>query len=131
MTYVWQTRPALSRPLVSLASVHQRLVDELAELRAQWVRARGQELGEEQGGDLLGRVDPERGAGRATPGELADAGRDLVHHRVMDHREAEPEADALERRLGEQRPPERLEVGAARQVVSAHVADRAGAQQAG
>ena len=44
--------------------------------------------------------------------------------------EAEPEADAGERGLGEQRPPEGLQVGAAREVVGGHVVDGARAEQA-
>ena len=51
--------------------------------------------------------------------------RHLGLHRVDRDREAEPEADAVERRLGEQRPAERGEVGAAGQVVARHVAHRA------
>ena len=48
-------------------SVDQRLVDELAQLGADRVGARGQQLGEEQRRDALDRVDPERGARRAAP----------------------------------------------------------------
>jgi exonuclease III len=51
-------------------SVDQGLVDELAELRADRVGARGKELGQEEHGDLLDRVDPEGGAGRTAPGVL-------------------------------------------------------------
>src|SRR5881227_1312518 len=52
-------------------SVDKGLVDELLELGPDWVGAGREELGHEQGRDLLQRVDPEGGAGRAAPGELA------------------------------------------------------------
>src|SRR6266487_1159415 len=76
-------------------------------------------------------VHPEGGAGRAAPGELARAGRDLVGDRVEHDREAEAEANALEGGLREQGSPERLQVRSAGQVVAGHVAQRAGAEQAG
>src|SRR5829696_3346977 len=97
-------------------SVNQRLVDELAQLRAQRVRARWRELGEEMRGDALLRVDPERRAGEAAPGELALAARDLGAGRVEHDAEAEPEAHPLVLGLGDRGPGDRLELGAAGQV---------------
>src|SRR3954469_11254089 len=63
-------------------SVHQRLVDELAQLRAQRIGARGHELGEEVRGDALLRVDPEPGAREPAPGQLTLAAGDLRARRV-------------------------------------------------
>src|SRR3954451_3519245 len=101
-------------------SSSQRLVDELAQLAAQRVGARRQQLGEEMGGDALEWVDPERGAGGAAPGELALAGQDLGRRGVFEHAEPEPEALPHELRLGERadRPRELLELRAAGQVVA-------------
>src|SRR4051812_12545018 len=126
--------PKLTLPsgsgFLSPGSVDQGLVDELLELGADRMGAGWEELGHEQGRDLLQRVDPEGGAGRATPGELAGAGEHLVLSRVLDDREPEAEAHTVERRLREQRAAERLEIGATGQVVGRHVVDRAGAEQA-
>ncbi len=69
------------------------------------------------------------GAGRPAPGVLALRSQHLVGAGVQDDREAEPEADAVEAGLGEQRPTERLEVGVAGQVVAGHVVDRPRAEQ--
>src|SRR5581483_1817888 len=49
--------------------VGERLVDELAQLRADRVGARREQLGEERHGQAGLGVDPERGAGRAAPGQ--------------------------------------------------------------
>src|SRR4030095_16844226 len=90
--------------------VDQGLVDELAQLGAERVGGGRYQLGHEDGGELLGRVDPEEGAGRAAPGELAGAGQDLVGDRVEQDREPEAVADPVEGGLGEQPPSQRLEV---------------------
>ena len=90
--------------------VGERLVDELAQLRADRVGARREQLGEERHGQAGLGVDPERGAGGAAPGQLARRAGDLARGRVDDDGEAEAEADAAERRLGVQRPPEGLQV---------------------
>jgi hypothetical protein len=63
------------------------------------VRAGGQQLGEELDLHPLLAVDPERGAGGAAPRELAARARVARGDRVLDDREAEAEADAVERRL--------------------------------
>src|SRR4051812_42928562 len=99
-------RTSAARP----RSVDERLVDQLVQLRPDRVGARGQELREEQDDELLGGVDPERRARRSAPPELPGRACRQRGDRVEDDREAEAEADALERRLGEQRPPDRLEV---------------------
>src|SRR4051812_38875216 len=52
-------------------SVDEGCVDELAELAADRVGARREQLRVERRGDLLVRVDPERRARRPAPGELA------------------------------------------------------------
>src|SRR5205807_10183336 len=81
-----------SRPVPSLRN--QRLVDELLHLAAHRVGAGGEQLCHEEGGDLLGRINPERRAGGPSPGELALAAQDLVGNRVVDHTEAKPEPDS-------------------------------------
>ena len=101
-----RARPARTRSCRTPAgrSVHQRAVDELPQLRPQRVGARRQQLGGTVRGDLLDGVDPERRAGGAAPGELAGAasapwpaaGRSTTA-------KPEPEADAVEARLGEHR----------------------------
>ena len=53
------------------ASADQCAVDQLTQLRTDGIPARGQQLGHEHDRDVLCRIDPERGAGRAAPGELA------------------------------------------------------------
>ena len=89
------------------------LLDELVQLRADRIGARREELGEEQRHDLLHRVDPEDRAGGAAPRVLAFGPQHLVRSGIEDHREAEPEADPVEARLGEQRTAVGLEVGVA------------------
>src|ERR1700709_1758110 len=81
---------------ISLAriSVHQRLVGELAQLRAQRVGARRHQLREELRGDPLRRSDPEAGAREPAPGELAGRAQLLRLGRVEDHRETQTEAHA-------------------------------------
>src|SRR5258708_18262148 len=69
------------------ARLPQRLVDQLAQLAPDRVRARRKQLGEEAGGQLLGRIHPERRGGRATPGELAHGSERLLRGRVDDDRE--------------------------------------------
>src|SRR4051812_49498359 len=93
--------------------------------------ARGQQLGEEADGHALDRVDPERRARRAAPGELPRRARVAGGHRVLDDAEAEPEPDAVERGLREQRAAELLEVPAAGQLVGGHQLERARAEDAG
>src|SRR5215813_4369030 len=61
--------------------VGQCLIDELAQLRAQPVRAGGEQLGEEQDGQLRVLVDPEGGARRAAPGQLPIGAGDLPRRR--------------------------------------------------
>src|ERR1035438_8036408 len=109
----------------------QGLVHQLAQLRADGVRAGWKKLGKERDGQLFSRVDPERGAGRAAPGQLACETQHLAWHRVQNDGQAKPEADPAERGLRVQRPAERLQVGAAGKVVTGHVADGARAEQPG
>src|SRR5215210_9583957 len=85
--------PSTSR---SVLLVDQRLVDHLVQLRADGIRARGQQLGEEQHHHPLRRIDPERGARGATPGELPARAGVAARDRVLDDGEAEPEPDAVE-----------------------------------
>src|SRR5262245_35353596 len=110
-------------------SVGQRLVDELAQLRAYPVGAGREQLGEERDGQLLLRVDPERRAGGAAPGKLPSRADHLARHWVDDHGEPQAEADPAERELGIERPAERVQIEAARKMVAGHVADRSRAQQ--
>jgi hypothetical protein len=95
------------------------------------VGARREQLGEEHRGDLRGRVDVESGAGEPAPGELALVREHLACRRIHHNRHAEPEPDAPVRRLGEDRPAERLQVEIAGQVVAGHVRDGVRAQQPG
>src|SRR6266516_7255469 len=112
-------------------SAGQRLVDELAQLRADPVGAGREQLGEERDGQLLLRVDPERGAGGAAPRKLPSRAHHPGRGRVGDHGEPEAEADPVERELRVERPAERVQIEAAGKMVARHVADRAGAQQPG
>src|SRR6516162_10207377 len=64
--------------------VGQCLVDELAQLRAQPVRAGGEQLGEERDGQLRVLVDPEGGARRTAPGELTVGAGHPAGRRVDD-----------------------------------------------
>src|SRR5271166_5390470 len=107
----------------------QRLVHKLAQLRADRVCAGRKKLGKERHGQLLRRVDPERGAGRAAPRQLARGRRHLTWYGVDDDGKAQSEADSAERGFGVQRPAERLQVKAARKVVTGHITHRARAQQ--
>ena len=92
--------------------VDERLVDELAQLGAERVGARRQQLGHEDGGELLGRVDPEAVLAAPPQCELARGlGRPWLATGSTHDREAEAEADAVEGGLGEQPPAEGLEVG--------------------
>ena len=61
--------------------------------------------------------------------ELADRDSTLSAAGSCTHREAEPETDAVEGGLGEERPAEGLEVDTAGEVVQRHVAHRAGPEQ--
>src|SRR5438034_10615894 len=90
------TRTILCVPRYETSLIHECLVNELTELGTDGVCARRQELGEEQRCDLLGGIDPEGGAGRPAPGQLAGAGQDLVLHGIVDHREAQAEAHTVE-----------------------------------
>src|SRR3984957_1081501 len=81
-------------------SVDQRLVDELAQLRPDRIGTRGHELSEEADRQLLGRVDPEGGAGRAAPVEFARRAQRLGRRGVELDGEAKPESHPLEDRLG-------------------------------
>src|SRR5215469_7586863 len=92
--------------MVLLLSVGQRLVDELAQLRAQPVRAGGEQLGEERDGQLRVLVDPEGGARRTAPGELTFGAGHPARRGVDDDGKTEPEADPPEREVGIQRPAE-------------------------
>src|SRR5690348_1569608 len=125
----WSVLASTGPASTGRGSVSERLVDELAQLRADRVGARRQQLGEERHGKPSLVVDPERGAGRAAPGQLAGRAGDLARGRVDDDGEAEAEADPAERRLGVQRAAEGLQVLVARQVVAAHIADRARAEE--
>ena len=69
------TRPAWPGRAYHHRSVDQYLVDKLAQLRADPVRAGREQLGEERHRQLLLRVDPERGAGGPAPGKLARRAR--------------------------------------------------------
>jgi hypothetical protein len=91
--------------------------------------ARRHQLGEEQRCHVLDRIDPERGARHPAPGKLARRGEHLVRHRVVQHGEAEAEPHAVERPLGKERTPERLQVSTAGQMVAGHEIDGATAQQ--
>src|SRR5215469_11156673 len=101
-------RPAASNEFRARSCLEQGLVDELAELGADRVGAGRDQLGEERHRQLLGRVNPERGAGQAAPRQLAWRADDLAGDRVEDDREAEAETDAAERRFRGQRPAELL-----------------------
>jgi Ser/Thr protein kinase RdoA (MazF antagonist) len=57
--------------LGSIRLAGQCLVHKLTQLRADRVRAGREKLGKERDGQLFRRVDPERGAGRAAPRQLA------------------------------------------------------------
>src|SRR3712207_3853709 len=57
-----------------IGAVAQSLVDRLGQLRADRIRAGGQQRRKERDGQALGRAAPERGARRAAPGELARRG---------------------------------------------------------
>src|ERR1700689_1410984 len=106
-------------------SADQGLVDKLAQLRADGIGARGQQLGKERHGQVGVLVDPERGARGPAPGDLPGGTDHLARHRVEDDGEAETEADPAERGLGVERAAERLEVLATGQVIAGHVADGA------
>src|SRR3954447_26735449 len=99
---------------------YERLIDELAQLGAQRIGARRQQLGEEVRGDALLAVDPERRAGRAAPGDLALGGEHLRGCRVLEDREPQPEPVAAELRLRERsdRARERLQLGVAGEMVA-------------
>src|SRR3954447_4143159 len=124
-----RTRPTI-RTLPNPRSVDESLVHELPQERPDRVGARRQQLGEEQHGELLRRVDEEEGAGCAAPGELSRRAGNAVGDRIQRHGEPQAEADPLERRLGEERAPDRLEVASAREVVAGHVADGPGTEDA-
>ena len=96
--------------------------------RIGWV-LEGRSWREEQRSDLLDRVDPERGACRTSPQIGPGRAEDLALDRVVHHGEAQSVPRAVERRLGEEWPPELLQVRAPRQVVARHVVDGTGAQQ--
>src|SRR4051794_27302074 len=97
-------------------SVDQRLIDELAQLGAQRVGARRDQLGGEGGGDALRRADPEARAGQAAPRQLPRRAGVLGLARIEDDREAQAEAHAVVLGLGDRRARDRLELGPARQV---------------
>jgi DNA-binding NarL/FixJ family response regulator len=63
----WPTRPGWSRRALR----REGLVDELAELRAERVGARREQLGEEGNAQAGLLIHPERGARRPAPGEFA------------------------------------------------------------
>src|SRR3954468_1058210 len=73
-------------------SVDQRLIDELAQLGAQRIGARGDQLGEELRVDPLRRVDPEARARQAAPAQLPRRAGVLGLARVEHDREAQAEA---------------------------------------
>src|SRR5689334_8031387 len=125
----WSVLASTGLASTGRGSVSERLVDELAQLRADRVGARREQLGEERHGQAGLVVDPERGAGCTAPGQLAGRAGDLTRRRVDDDGEAEAEADPAERGLGVQRAAEGLQVLVAGQVVAAHVADRARAAE--
>jgi hypothetical protein len=68
----------------------------------------------------------------AAPPQASSPGLDrtLLADRVEQDREPEAVADPVEGGLGEQPPPERLEIGPAGQVVAGHVGQGAAAEQA-
>src|SRR5262245_1004454 len=114
----------------SCMSVDDRLVDELLQLTAYGVHAAREQLREELHGEILCRIDPEGGARSAAPGELTCAAGHPALDRIDGHADAQPEADAVERRLGEQRASEGREVDAVGKVVAGHVLDRARSEDA-
>src|SRR5205823_4514519 len=75
-------------------SAHDGLVDQLPQLRPDGVDAGGEQLGHEHAGDLLHRIDPERGAGHAAPAVLAGRAEAAAGQRVVDDGEAQAEAGA-------------------------------------
>ncbi len=79
-----RSRPDRS-PTSTGRSVDEGLPHQLAQLRANRVSARRQQLGEEQGRDLFDGVDPEDGAGGATPSVFTPGRQHLVLRRVVDH----------------------------------------------
>src|SRR6267378_2110387 len=111
-------RPGL---LPRAISVDDRLLDELAEQlsivvpRYAWLVLRHQD-----DDHLLLRVDPERGAGRASPAVLAGGSWRSVEARFLPHRESEPERVAA---IEVARDPDVTEM------VRRHVAHRRAAQQ--
>ncbi|MCW2704456.1 MAG: hypothetical protein JWQ37_2451 [Blastococcus sp.] len=80
-------------------------------------------------GQVLHRVHVERRGRRAAPAVVALACDDAVARGVDDHRESQPEAHPAQRRLGEQRPAEGLQVLVPGQVVADHVRDGARPEQ--
>ena len=71
-------------------SIHQRLVHQRAQSRADRIGARWHELGEEQRDHACRGVDVERRAGHPAPGVLPLASEHLAGGRIGDGREAEP-----------------------------------------
>ena len=137
--------PARRRVRASAATVPRRRLESRLRLGAShgWRSTSCCELAARRGSESLGsswvmnttvrsrtRVDPVERARRAAPAVIADAAGHLGLHRVDGDAHAEPEADAVERRLAEQRPPEGREVGPAREVVGRHVVDRPGREEA-
>ena len=98
-----RARPERSLPLRG----HQRAVDELLELAADRVRARRQQLGQEHHREVVDGVDPVARARGPAPAVVADVAGDLGLDGVDRDADTEPEADAVERRLGEQRATDR------------------------
>src|SRR5580698_8234386 len=121
--------PPLSAPATD-ASVDKRLVDELAQLRADWMRARGKQLGEEGSGDLFYGVDPEGGAGGTSPGIGSRHREHAVGGRVEDDREPQTEPHAVIGGLGKQRPADLFEVCTTGKVILGHVSDGARTEEA-
>src|SRR3954454_19918507 len=76
-------------------SIHQRLVDEVAQLRAQRVGARRHQLGEELDAHARLEVDEERRARQPAPGDLAGRAEDLRRGWIEHDGEPEPEAHAI------------------------------------
>ena len=82
-------------------SVGERLVYQRTQLGTERVGERRKQLGHEDHGQVLLRVDPERGAGRSTPVVLPDRSGGGGRGRPVADGEAQAESDPVELGLAE------------------------------
>src|SRR5262245_24574531 len=121
-------KPVLLTPLFD-----NRRIGERAQLATQRIRRRQahlHDLRHEHHDHLLAGIDPERRPGRTAPRELARRAGDLRACLRLHDREAETEADAGIRRLGEHSGQRQVrQVLALREVIHRHELDRLAPEQ--